>query len=187
MVYQILLPMVLRWRPSCAGASLQMSNKITWRQWIVYMLWFNFIFGLNFIFFYCVALCKQDILVDVFRRHFLPPRQLYLLYLRVRNAKPAFANNLLRWSDYYAHLDCVWEVSLSFPTNIIYGYKQYFYAHAVYLLWFNSILDLNFFLLFLGMVMYDNEFETSIFFFSSGSYCTGPTFAKETFLLGCLW
>ena len=28
------------------------------------------------------------------------------------------------------------------------------------MLWFNFILDLNFFLLFLGMVMYDNEFET---------------------------
>ena len=28
------------------------------------------------------------------------------------------------------------------------------------MLWFNFILGLNFFLLFLGMVMYDNEFET---------------------------
>ena len=39
-------------------------------------------------------------------------------------------------------------------------FQQYFFAHAVYLLLFNSILGLNFFLLFLGMVMYDNEFET---------------------------
>ena len=31
----------------------------------------------------------------------------------------------------------------------------------VFMLWFNFILGLNFiFLLFLGMVMYDNEFET---------------------------
>ena len=51
--------------------------------------------------------------------------------------------------------------ALSFPINIIYGYKQYFYTHAVYLLWFNFILGLNFCLLFLGMVMCDyNEFET---------------------------
>ena len=29
-------------------------------------------------------------------------RQVYLRYLRVRTVKHAFANNLLRWSDYYA-------------------------------------------------------------------------------------
>ena len=165
-----------------------MSNKITWGQWIVYKLCCgsSFIFGLNFLFFYCVALCKQDILVDVFRRHCIPPRQLYLFYLRVRTVRPAFAT-LIRLLYSSPHLDCIWEVFLSVPTNIIYSYKQYFYARAVYLLWFNSILGLNFFLLFLVMVTYDSEFETSIFFFSSGPYCTGPTFAKETFLLGCLW
>ena len=39
--------------------------------------------------------------------------------------------------------------------------REYLEMHRTYVLWFNFILGLNFvFLLFLGIVMYDNEFET---------------------------
>ena len=52
------------------------------------------------------------------------------------------------------------SVKISPFTNSIYEVVN-IYLGGVYMFWFKFILGLNFiFLLFLGVVMYDNEFET---------------------------
>ena len=68
---------------------------------------------------------------------------------------------------YKGHLFCFLHIVLKHTKNIpvlvgtTHRKPKYLEMHRTYVLWFNFILGLNFvFLLFLGIVMYDNEFET---------------------------